>query len=286
LAAGIAHDFNNLLSGISGYLDLLHLRSDNFTDNQKRYLNQLTTSVLRATELIHQFQKLSHGNVSEKHHLDISKIVGEVFSFLQLTTDRQMLKQNRIESGRFYVKGNHTELRQVFLNLAVNAKEAIETKGLSRGDFIRAEARNVLISETRDNALRGGRYVHITIADSGCGMSEVIKARAFDPLFSSKKMGKRKGQGLGLAMVYNIIKNHNGHVMLDSTPGTGTTLHVYLPAAAPADHDMQSGHEGVTARETILLVDGESTHREAVKAELEQLGYTLIVAAKRRSKHR
>jgi two-component system cell cycle sensor histidine kinase/response regulator CckA len=279
LAAGIAHDFNNLLSGITGYLDLLHLRSDNFTSKQKRYLNQLTASVQRAADLVHQFQKLSHGNVSKKRYLDISQIVGEVFGFLQKTTDPLIQKQNKIESGRFYVKGNLTELSQVFLNLGVNAKEAIEAKGATRGDSIRAEARNVMISETKDKAMKGGRYVHLTFQDSGCGMSESIKAKAFDPLFSSKKLGQRKGQGLGLAMVYNIIKNHSGHITVDSTPGEGTVFHVYLPAAAPVDMDLEDLSDLMTGTETILLVDDEYMLRSVIKEELEQLGYSVITAA-------
>ena len=279
LAGGIAHDFNNLLSGITGYLDLLHLRSDNFTAQQKRYLNQLTAAVQRAAELVRQFQLLAQNNVTKKRYLDISHIVGEVFGFLQKTTHRNIQKQNLIESGRYFVKGNQTELSQVFLNFAVNAKEALEAKGILTGDYIRAEARNVLISETRDKNFKGGRYVHISFSDSGCGMSESIKARVFDPLFSSKKMSERKGQGLGLSMVYNIIKNHGGHVSVDSAPGEGATFHIYLPAGAPLGMEMEESGQMPSGSETILFVDDEQMLRSVIKEELEQLGYTVLTAA-------
>ncbi|MCP4747594.1 MAG: PAS domain S-box protein [Desulfobacteraceae bacterium] len=279
MAAGISHDFNNLLSGITGYLDLLHLRSDNFTDKQKRYLNQLTASVERATNLVHQFQTLSNGNVSKKEHLDISAFVNGVFGFLQKTSDRVIRKQNCIDPGRFFIKGNQTELSQVFLNLAVNAKEAIEAKGIEGGDFIRAEAGNVLISETKEQALRGGRYVHVKFLDSGCGMSEIVRSRVFDPLFSSKKMGQRKGQGLGLAMAYTIIKNHSGHISVESKPDKGAIFHVYLPAAAPSVTDPAIAHDLAKGNETIFLVDDEQLLLRVMKEELEQLGYCVISAS-------
>ena len=279
LAGGIAHDFNNLLSGITGYLDLLHLRSDNLTSQQKRYLNQLTAAVQRAVELVRQFQLLAQNNVTKKRYLDLSHVVGEVFGFLQKTTDRNIHKQNKIESGRYYVKGNQTELSQVFLNMAVNAKEAIESKGVIPGDYIRAEARNVLISETRDKNFKGGRYVHVIFSDSGCGMSESIKTRIFDPLFTSKKMSERKGQGLGLSMVYNIIKNHGGHVSVESTPQEGTTFNVYLPAGAPLGMEIDDGAEMPGGSETVLFVDDEQMLRSVIKEELEHLGYTVLTAA-------
>lgn len=278
LAGGIAHDFNNLLSGIMGYLDLLHLRSENFSAKQKRYLSHLNESVSRAAELIQQFQSLSQGNVSIKRHVDVHQIVREVFNILRETTDRLIQKQNLIGAELFHVRANHTELTQVFLNLGVNAKEAIEAKGVTAEDFIRVSAQNVLISETKPRTLTGGKYVHITFADSGCGMTEEIKAKAFDPLFSSKKKSQRKGQGLGLAMVYNIIKNHDGHVSVDSEPGHGTTFHIYLPAVEPLQSDAVIRADMLPGTETILFVDDEAMLRDVVKEGLMQLGYSVWTA--------
>ena len=278
LAGGIAHDFNNLLSGIMGYLDLLHLRSENFSAKQKRYLSHLNESVSRAAELIQQFQSLSQGNVSIKRHVDVHQIVREVFNILKETTDRLIQKQNLITADLFHVRANHTELTQVFLNLGVNAKEAIEAKGVTADDYIRVSAQNVLISETKPRTLTGGKYVHITFVDSGCGMTEEIKAKAFDPLFSSKKKSQRKGQGLGLAMVYNIIKNHDGHISVDSEPGHGTTFHIYLPAVEALKSDAVVRAEMLPGTETILFVDDEAMLRDVVKEGLMQLGYNVWTA--------
>ncbi|MCP4723598.1 MAG: PAS domain S-box protein, partial [bacterium] len=281
LAGGIAHDFNNILVGILGNIDLLTLNNENFTPDQKECLTDAGKSCNRAANLIRQFQTLSTGAVRGKTAVDIHDISKEVFSLLKETTDRLITKQIKFKKGEYYVEANSGELHQVLLNLATNSAQAIEERGAYEGDYIRIQAENYEVTTGDRTGLTEGDYVHITIEDSGVGMSEVVLKKAFDPMFSTKDKGVRKGQGLGLAMVYNIISRiYNGHTYIDSKEGKGTTLHIYLPKAQPVDKvEKEKAVDIKGGTETILVVDDEENVRKFTKKLLTQVGYTVITAS-------
>ncbi|MCP4724428.1 MAG: PAS domain S-box protein, partial [bacterium] len=230
LAGGIAHDFNNILVGIMGNIDLLLLEADMLSDLQKESLNDAMISCERAANLIRQFQVLSRGAIRGKSTVDIYDISVEVFSLLKETTDRLITKQIRFNKDEYFVTADSGELHQVLLNLATNSAQAIEERGAEKGAFIRIKAEDYESGGADKTGLAEGNYIHISFEDSGIGMSDEVMKKAFDPMFTTKEIGVKKGQGLGLAMVYNIITRiNNGHVYIDSKEGKGTTFHIYLP---------------------------------------------------------
>ncbi len=280
LAGGIAHDFNNILVGIMGNLDLLEFHSGDYNESQKRILGNAIKSTERASELINQFQTLTGPSVSAKKLIDIYEIVNEVYSLLDKTTNKLIEKRINFERGKYFVIANPSELHQVFLNLATNSAHAIETRDLKPGDYIKIEASDYKAGTNDKTRLQEGDYIHLMFQDNGTGMSEEVINKAFDPLFTTKEKGSKKGQGLGLAMVYNIIvRLYNGHIYIDSEEGKETTFHIFLPKVSPGIDAKSQKHEEIKGgNEIILLVDDDEIVHEFVKTLLSNLGYTLIVA--------
>ncbi|MCP3683832.1 MAG: PAS domain S-box protein [bacterium] len=281
LAGGIAHDFNNILVGILGNIELLNMNNENFTEDQKECLTDAGQSCNRAANLIRQFQTLSTGAVRGKTAVDIHDISKEVFSLLKETSDRLITKRVQFKKGEFFVTANSGELHQVLLNLATNSAQAIEERGAKEGDYIRIKAEDYEVTTGDRTGLAEGDYVHISFADNGMGMSEEVLKKAFDPMFTTKEKGGKRGQGLGLAMAYNIITRiYNGHIWIDSKEGKGTTFHIYLPKAQPeVEADSKKAIDIKGGTETILVVDDEDNVRKFTRKLLTQIGYTVIAAS-------
>ncbi|MCP4725926.1 MAG: PAS domain S-box protein [bacterium] len=281
LAGGIAHDFNNILVGIMGNIDFLLLDDEDFSETQLESLNDAMISCERAAELIKQFQILSRGAVRKKSSTDIYDISNEVFKFLKETTDRLITKQIKFKKGEFFVNADPGELHQVLLNLATNSAQAIEERKVKKGEFIRINAEDYKLAKGDRIGLAEGDYIHISFEDSGVGMSEEIMMRAFDPMFTTKDKSGKRGQGLGLAMVYNIVTRiYKGHIYIDSAEGEGTTFHMYLPRTLPVSEpgsetviDMKGGNE------TILIVDDEPVVTKLSKKMLIDIGYSVLTAS-------
>jgi len=280
LAGGIAHDFNNLLVGIMGNIDLLNMETENLTEFQKECLKNADISCERAASLIKQFQMLSRGIVSEKTSVDIYETAKEVFDLLKKTTDRLIKKRIDFKSGEFHVTAAPAELNQVFLNLGTNAAQAIEERGVKQGDYISIKAEDYSIKGTDITGLPEREYVHILFEDNGIGMSDEVKKRAFDPLFTTREKGVQKGQGLGLAMVYNIItRNHDGHINIESEEGKGTTFHIYLPKAYPKENAELEEIMGVAGgNETVLIIEDEEIVLNLAENILKKYGYNVLKA--------
>ncbi len=281
LAGGIAHDFNNILVGILGNIDLLNLNTENFTEDQKEYLTDAGQSCNRAANLIRQFQTLTVGAARGKSVVDIHDILNEVFNFLKETTNCLIAKQIKFNKGEFYVTVNSGELHQVLLNLATNSAQAIEERGTKKGDYIRIKAEDYETGFGDKTGLAEGDYVHISFEDNGAGMSDDIMKKAFDPMFTTKEKGGKRGQGLGLAMVYNIVTRiYKGHIYIDSKAGKGTTFHIYLPKAqAISETDTKEVLDIKGGTETILVVDDESLVIKFTKKVLTNIGYTVLTAS-------
>jgi CheY-like chemotaxis protein len=217
----------------------------------------------------------------EKESFDLHAVASEVFQVLEQTTSRLITKQMSVPEGRFPVDGNPSAIYHVLMNLGINAIQAVEAKGPGPEDVIRIEAADHVVEERDRLALAPGSYVRVTVRDTGVGMSPEIQNRAFDLLFTTKEKGERKGQGLGLAVVYNVIvRHHHGAIDVESTEGKGTAFHIYLPRGtttevedSPATPTFRGGDE------SILVVEDEPEIASLTREVLESLGYTVLIAA-------
>nr|NJM03574.1 hypothetical protein [Desulfobacula sp.] len=280
LALGVAHDFNNILSGIMAYLNILSLADDNFSPSQKAYVRNIINSVKRGAATVKQFQNLSGRAASPKENIDIYTVAREVFFLLEKTTDKLIEKRLDIEQGRVFVCADANEIHQVFMNLATNAVHAIEEKGLKKGDYIRLSVSSKIRKGSELKHLSKAEYHEFLFEDTGAGMPEDVLEKAFDPLFTTKTGPGNTGQGLGLAMVRDIVtKHHDGHIEVDSTPGRGTVFHLFLPRADDACGLEETPAVIQGGTETILIVDDDLSVRESLQRALEDFGYRIVLAA-------
>ena len=236
ISGGLVHNFNNILAIIMGNLNLLTMDNANFTSDQKNSLEEINRATERARDIINQLQNFTRGVNSPHQVIDLSDIVEEVVRFIQTSSNRLIKKENQITPNRFYVSVVPTEIHQLFLNLFTNSIDAIENKSVSPQDFIRITA-----SPEPNN------MVHIQFTDSGSGISEDHLTKIFHPFFTTKakneKIESKGGQGLGLAMVFNIVTNkYKGKITVESQINLGTTFHIYLPIVvnpSTTDHEVE-----------------------------------------------
>jgi PAS domain S-box-containing protein len=279
LAGGIAHDFNNILSGVTGYLDLLAIESEGLSDDQKRYLENAQTSVQRAAELIRRFQRLSKGSLSRRTAVDVHDIAREVFAMVETPGRGGLRLEIAFSEDRYYVVADPSELHQVLLNLVLNARDAIDKSGPAAGGHIGISAEDYRVVEGDGAGLAPGEYVHICVSDDGCGMSDRVRQKAFDPLFTTKDRYHQRGQGLGLAMVFTIVQRHGGMVSVDSTEGEGARFHIFLRKGVSDTASLPRPASLVKGTETVLIIDDEESVRNLAETVLTKLGYTVLTAA-------
>ena len=198
---------------------------------------------------------------------------------LEQTTDKMIEKRLDIPEGRFFICADINEIHQVFMNLGTNAVHAIEAKGVKKGDYMRLSVKSGPENGSGLKHLPWGKFYHICFADTGSGMSGSVLKKAFDPLFTTKQGVENTGQGLGLAMVHDIVtKRHNGHIEITSTPGKGTVFHIFLPKADKACSSAEPQCDIKGGTETILVVDDDTAVRESIKTALEDFGYEVILS--------
>jgi CheY-like chemotaxis protein len=251
------------------------------TPNQRESVETILKSAHRAKDLVRNLQSLSGSARAPAKTFDLHQVAVVLFAVLSETTNRLIRKEVDILPNTFFIHGSESDIYHSLMNLGVNAVQAIEEKGIRPGDqvLIRAEA----YEATRENSqgIAPGPYVHVLFSDTGNGMIPEVRRRIFEPLFSTKQKGERKGQGLGLAMVYNIVtRQHAGLVRVESAPREGTTFHLFLPRsnqqtiapAGPAPNRMGQG-------ETILVVDDEATILALTRQALEGGGYQVVCAS-------
>jgi PAS domain S-box-containing protein len=281
LAGGIAHDFNNILTAIVGYADILRIRAQRLEPAEHRAIEAILKSSQRAADLVRGLQMLSRPDVGEVGTFDLHRVASEVFDVLRETTDRLVVKEMAIPPGRFPLHGNASALYHALMNLGINAVQAIEQKGAVAGDRVTIEARDFVATESCTLPLASGPYVRVTVRDSGIGMSPEILRQAFDPLFTTKEKGERKGQGLGLAMVYNIVvRQHGGTIEVETAAGAGSAFHLYLPRGRAAENGRPNAADPIRGgTETILIVDDEPEIVALTREALRQVGYAVLSAA-------
>ncbi len=276
LAGGIAHDLNNVLSPIMMAIDMLHLGA---TDEETtRWLNLARENAERGAAMVKQVLSFARGVEGKRVSVQLKHIVKDLIKVLNETLPKSINVKYEIEPDLALVSADPTQLHQVLMNLSINARDAMPA-----GGTLELKASNVNFDENYARMFieaKSGRYVLITVKDTGSGMTKEIQKRIFDPFFTTKEIGK--GTGLGLSTALTIIKSHGGFINVYSEQKKGTQFTIYLPAAESAAEKSESVKElpyPVGNGELVLIVDDEDNIRQITKATLEKFGYRTLSAA-------
>ncbi len=270
LAGGIAHDFNNLLTGIIGYTSLI---KTNINPNDKIYKNVeiIEKTSFKAADLIKQLLSFARKGKRKNVHFDIHSIIDEVIDLLTRTIDKRINLIKRFYNEPLYTVGDPGQIEQIILNLAVNARDAIEKGGeiIFSTDIIYLDENYCKpFPETSP-----GYFVVLTVKDSGHGIPDEICNRIFEPFFTTKEPGK--GTGMGLAVAYGIVVNHRGLMKVESKEDEGTTFKIFLPLEKYFKNieNVNISEEIVGGKGTILIVDDEKIVRDVLTNMLNNIGY-------------
>jgi PAS domain S-box-containing protein len=273
LAGGIAHDFNNILGIILGYTELT-LEETPPNTIQHENLKQVFSATNRASELVKQILAFSRKSEKEKRPVYVSQIAKEVLKMIRSTLPSTIDIHSSIANKTGLVMANPTQIHQVLMNLCTNAGHAMrENGGLLELILDEMELNQDLYNQ---RGLTAGKYMHLTVTDSGHGMKPGVMERIFEPYFTTKKTGE--GTGMGLSVVHGIIKSHNGDISVASQEGRGTTFDVFLPLSETRDLPKVKAVESVNGgSEHILFVDDEKDLVDMGKQMLEKMGYKVTV---------
>ena len=276
LAGGIAHDFNNLLQVIQGYTEVL-LHGLNEDPSNYEALQKIHRSAKRGAELTRQLLTFSRKVQSERRPLDLNQEVEQVRNLLERTIPKMIEIELYLSETDAIVSADPVQVEQALMNLAVNAMDA-----MPEGGKIILETERAVLDEEFCKAHLGakpGEYVLLSISDTGHGMNKEILEHVFEPFYTTKEVGK--GTGLGLAMVYGIVKTHEGYILCYSELDSGTTFKIYLPVLVQSGHWREAGEGGDQLKggdETILLVDDEKYIRELGVELMSDVGYKVLTA--------
>ncbi len=277
LAGGVAHDFNNLLTAMMGYSNILLQKIPEDADYREQ-VYQIGRASERAASLTRQLLAFGRKQNLELKVIDLNSAIAEFTKILGRLIGENIELVTRLDDSLALVEADPSQIEQILMNLAVNARDAMPGAG-----SLTLETANVILDEDYARSrpdVTVGKYVRIAISDNGCGMDGATVQRIFDPFFTTKEKGV--GTGLGLSTVYGIVKQHHGHVAVYSEPGVGTTFNVYLPAV---DQHPDVISEATTSRserhgaETVLLVEDEEIVRNLASEVLEMLGYRVLAAS-------
>ncbi|MET0719742.1 MAG: response regulator [Tardiphaga sp.] len=276
LTGGIAHDFNNLLTGIVGSLDLMRTRlAQGRTENVARYIDAAMTSANRAAALTHRLLAFARRQPLIPKPIDANALVVSLEDLLRRTIGERLDLSIVAADGLWGTLCDPNQLESALLNLAINARDAMPD-----GGRLTIATANQPVGDASAGTLSPGDYICISVSDTGTGMSPEVVARAFDPFFTTKPIGQ--GTGLGLSMIYGFARQSNGHVGIDSTPGQGTTVMLYLPRhdGAIAEAAVASAREDAHAAtgETVLVVEDEPVVRGIILEMLQDQGYRVLDA--------
>jgi PAS domain S-box-containing protein len=277
LAGGIAHDFNNILGIIMGNADMALFDTPREAPTAK-YMQQVTKAAFRAKDLVQQILTFSRLSEHEKKPLNISPVIKEALKLLRssLPSTIEIRQSIGVPFAEDTVLADPTQIHQVLMNLCTNSAHAMR----ERGGVLEVKYSFVDFSSGDPGTpsdLDPGRYVELTVSDTGHGMSQEVMERIFEPYFTTKS--QREGTGLGLAVVHGIVKNHGGTITVTSSPGEGTTFRAFFPRwRGSVVKPEQEIHAPLPrGSETILLVDDESALLQVGRRMLERLGYTVVV---------
>jgi signal transduction histidine kinase len=278
LAGGIAHDFNNLLTAILGYAQM----GGNMAQPESQlgtHFKEISKAARRATDLTRQLLTFSRGQIIEQRVLNLNDLVLNTHKMLRrlIGEDIELVTMTAPDLG--LVRVDSSQIEQVLINLAINARDATPS-----GGKLTIETKNATLDQaytSQHGGVAPGECVVLAVSDNGTGMSEDVKVHIFEPLFTTKKQGK--GTGLGLSTCYGVVRQHGGHISVYSEPGNGTTIRIYLPRV---DVDEAVGSCPLGGRsdqlprgsEMVLLVEDEETVRGMSAHVLRGQGYTVLEA--------
>ncbi|WP_218508570.1 ATP-binding protein [Variovorax sp. dw_308] len=280
LTGGIAHDFNNMLAVIMGSLNLLQRKLAKNDTDVERFVDAAIDGTRRAAALTNRLLAFSRQQSLAPEAVDVNGLVAGMSDMLTRTLGEPIRVETVLGAEVGHVMADRTQLENAVLNLCVNARDAMPD-----GGKLTLETSNVTIDDVdaREYAISAGAYVRIAATDSGLGMTPDVMARAFEPFFTTKGVGK--GTGLGLSQVYGFVRQSGGHVKVESEPGRGTVVKIYLPrhvgeampAGAPAA--LRTQVRRGTQAEIVMVVEDEQRLRTVSVEALCELGYTVIEAA-------
>ncbi len=275
LAGGVAHDFNNLLTVIHSYTELLMQNVDH-GGTMHSDLDQIRQAAARAGRLTSQLLAFSRKQVMQPRVVDLSQIVSGIETMLRRLIGEHIHLESVVAERVSLVKADPGQIEQVIMNLAVNARDA-----MPKGGRLVLSTRNVVLHEASADhgETPAGKWVVLSVKDTGTGMDESVKRRVFEPFFTTKPVGQ--GTGLGLSMVYGIVKQSGGYIQIDSAPGAGSEFRIYLPVFAGSEEDLTSSGGiklPLSGSETILLVEDEEMVRTLGERTLRGHGYTVLSA--------
>ena len=281
LTGGIAHDFNNMLAIIIGSLDLVTRRLKSTDERVTKYLDNAMDGAKRAAALTARLLAFSRQQALAPQPLDANKFVGHISELLRRTLGEAIAIETVLAGGLWRTYADSGELENAIVNLAVNARDAMEGKGRLTIETANSHLDDAYAAEHAGVA--PGQYVAVCVTDTGGGMPAEVVARAFDPFFTTKTVGK--GTGLGLSQVYGFVKQSGGHVKIYSEAGKGTTVKLYLPRWFGPDAEIRNddGFSGEMPRaisgEVVLVAEDEERVRLITVDALRDLGYTVIHAS-------
>ncbi len=274
LASGIAHDFNNILQGIYGYVQVMMFNKKE-GDPDLKFLKQIEEIALKASGVVRQLLTFSREIKSELKPTDLNQVIKHSLRLIERSLSKMIETRLLLDPNLKLIRADNVQLEQVLLNLCINARHAMGESGR-----LTIQTENVCLSKTQGDrlGLDRGNYVVLSITDTGHGMEKDVVERIFDPFFTTKKSGE--GTGLGLSMVYGIVKQHGGHIVCNSRPQYGTRFDIYFPAIDMGTKDADAAETQIRAHgsETILVVDDEPAILDVSKHLLTQYGYTVITA--------
>jgi PAS domain S-box-containing protein len=274
LAGGIAHDLNNILAPILMSVEMLQATSN---DQNARWLELIHENAERGSDLVKQVLTFARGMEGERVAVQVKHIVKDLVKVLVQTLPKDIKVKSNLEPDLWIISADPTQVHQVLMNLCINARDA-----MASGGTLILSARNLELDENYARLhidARPGRYVLLSVQDTGTGMTAETKDRIFDPFFTTKEAGK--GTGLGLSTAMTIVNTHGGFINVYSEPRKGTQFSVYFPVAE-SEETVGTASKAVEpvqgSGELILVVDDEENIREITKATLEKFGYRVVTA--------
>ncbi len=282
LASGIAHDFNNILNNVIGFV-LQIKKHVHEPEKVLKYSSTIEKSATRGAELSAQLLSFARKAKRESVTVNVAQIVDEVYVLCGEIFPRNIAVSRHVDEGLRSILGDHGELYQVLLNLCVNARDAVAARGETTTGNIAIEVFNGRVEEKVAAHMFPTpveHYVEVRVSDDGVGIPPAIRERIFDPFFTTKERGR--GTGLGLSVVYNIVRNHRGNIVVESEEGEGSTFHLYFPAVnqmSPGSDAAEEERSYAGREEMVLIVDDEESMQELGRELLEEQGYRVRIAS-------